>query len=138
MIWDLLILTFMKKTLSVAVIWRVVTDGWSIARNGFLGECSYCFKQKEKLIIVTFNCQHAFVPVITLPGNAWAYFREIHVSECFSAGTRLHQVRILSLYAVLPNVLARFASTPAYAKHAPGFQSLNLQNCPHVISDSLN
>lgn len=56
MICDPLIPTFMKKTLNVAVIWRVVTDGWSITRNGFLGECSYHFEQKEKLIIVTFNC----------------------------------------------------------------------------------
>ena len=56
MIWDPLIPTFTKKALSVAVIWRVVTDGWSITKNGFLGERSYHFKQKEKLTIITFNC----------------------------------------------------------------------------------
>lgn len=48
MIWDPLIHTSKRKALVVAVVWRVGTKGWSIPRNGFLCECSYPLKQREK------------------------------------------------------------------------------------------
>jgi len=72
MICDSLIPTIVKKTLSIDVIWRVVKNGWSITRNGFLGECSCHFKQKEKLEvshIIVSMLLYQLSPSLAMPGH---------------------------------------------------------------------
>lgn len=96
----------------------------------FLGEYSFHFKQKEKLI--TFNCSYTLMAIIIVPGNVCVYFRELHVSGPFPTNIKFHQVWPPLLYAILLNILGRFVQPSGFSAH----DAESAKYAPFLVSEA--